>query len=214
MIRLTPTLLLGAYAWGLFPMAESVESTELFWFDPDPRAILPLDHFHVPRRLRRTVRQALFEVRCNTAFKAVILACRTSRSSSWINDEILEAYSRLNVLGHAHSVEAWYENRLVGGLYGVALGGAFFGESMFSHAADASKVALVHLVARLRRGGFTLLDTQFVTGHLSQFGVEEIPRPEYRRRLELAVREPADFAEATPDADDFAALFAANGPAA
>jgi leucyl/phenylalanyl-tRNA--protein transferase len=211
MVDLTPQLLLQAYAEGLFPMAESAESDELYWFDPDRRGILPLDGFHVPRRLRRTLRQGIFEVRTDSAFDRVISACATVRPNTWINQDIVRSYCDLHTYGYAHSVEAWLGHRLVGGLYGVALGGAFFGESMFSRVTDASKVALVHLVARLVRAGFTLLDTQFVTEHLSQFGAVEIPRAEYRKRLTAALAVVADFPKATPDAADFEALFVGRG---
>jgi leucyl/phenylalanyl-tRNA--protein transferase len=196
MSELTSDLLLRAYAAGLFPMAESAEDPELFWVDPERRGILPLDAFHVPRRLRRTVRQSRFEVTADRDFAGVIEGCaeRTpSRKSTWINTEILRLYGELHALGHAHSIECWRDGALVGGLYGVALNGAFFGESMFSRAPDASKVALVHLVARLRRGGFTLLDTQFVTPHLIRFGAVEIARREYRKRLEGALKLRARF---------------------
>jgi leucyl/phenylalanyl-tRNA--protein transferase len=190
-VRLTPDLLLQAYAIGIFPMAESADDPDIFWVDPEHRGVLPLDSFHVPRKLRRTVRQDAFEIRCDTAFEAVVRSCAQpteTRPKTWINEEIVRLYAALFRRGAAHSVEAWHGGRLVGGLYGVALGGAFFGESMFSRAADASKVALVHLVARLRAGGFVLLDTQFVTEHLEQFGAIEIPRAEYRRRLAAALR--------------------------
>ena len=207
MLELTPGLLLHAYAHGLFPMAESAESDDLYWFDPERRGILPLDGFHVSRRLRRTVRQGLFDIRTDTAFSAVVTACANARATTWINADILRAYCDLFACGHAHSVEAWRDGLLVGGLYGVSLGGAFFGESMFSRKADASKVALVHLVARLRCGGFRLLDTQFVTMHLSQFGASEIARDDYRRRLAAAVAVDADFESATPGDADFEALF-------
>ncbi len=207
MVDLTPQLLLQAYAEGLFPMAESAASDELYWFDPDRRGILPLDGFHVPRRLRRTLRQGVFEVRTNSAFDRVIAACATVRPSTWINGDIVRSYCDLHKYGYAHSVEAWLGNRLVGGLYGVALGGAFFGESMFSRVTDASKVALVHLVARLISAGFTLLDTQFVTEHLTQFGAIEIPRTEYRKRLTAALAINADFNGAILDAADFEALW-------
>lgn len=180
---LTPDLLLRAYAAGIFPMAEGASSEELFWFDPPVRAIIPLDErFHVPRRLRRTLRQRPYEVRINTAFRAVMDGC-AARASTWINGQILELYTELHAQGHAHSVEAWRDGELVGGLYGVSLGGAFFGESMFSRTPDASKIALVHLVERLRAGGFILLDTQFQTAHLRQFGTYEIARAEYHARL-------------------------------
>ena len=171
MVTLTPELLLQAYAVGIFPMAESAEQDELFWVDPDQRGILPLDGFHVPRRLRRVVRHGGFEIRCDTAFEDVMSGCAETsekRPNTWINDEILRLYAALFARGAAHSVEAWHGGELVGGLYGVSLGAAFFGESMFSRVADASKVALCHLVARLRAGGYRLLDTQFVTPDLRQ----------------------------------------------
>lgn len=200
-MTLTPGILLRAYAAGLFPMADSADDPELFWVDPEQRGILPLDAVHIPHRLRRTLRSTSFEVRCNTAFAAVIRACAApapDRPSTWINDEILTLYTALHHLGHAHSVEVWQEDELVGGLYGVSLGGVFCGESMFSRATDASKIALVHLAARLVTGGFALLDTQFVTDHLRQFGAIEIPRAEYHRRLRVALKLsaqfPADFA--------------------
>jgi leucyl/phenylalanyl-tRNA--protein transferase len=201
MVTLTPELLLQAYAVGIFPMAESAEQEELFWVDPDQRGILPLDAFHLPRRLRKTLRQEVFEVRCDTAFEAVIRGCAEStadRPKTWINDEIVRLYLALHRRGAAHSVEAWRDGALVGGLYGVSLGAAFFGESMFSRVADASKVALCHLVARLRAGGYRLLDTQFVTEHLQQFGAVEIPRAEYRRRLSGALKERAYFRPELP----------------
>ena len=196
MTKLTPDLLLRAYACGLFPMAESRDSPDLFWVDPDLRGILPLDRFHVPRRLRRTVLQDRFRVTVDEAFPAVIEACAApapGRSTTWINAGIVELYGRLHDLGAAHSVECWQGAELVGGLYGVDLGGAFFGESMFHRARDASKVALVHLVARLRRGGFRLLDTQFLTAHLARFGACEVPRKVYHDLLAEALRVRADF---------------------
>ena len=196
MIDLSPELLLRAYAAGLFPMAESAEDPDLFWIDPDPRGVLPLDQFHLPRRLRRTLRSSQFEIRVDTAFDAVIRGCAEPteiRPKTWINDEILRLYRALYEQGFAHSVEAWREGELVGGLYGVALRGVFFGESMFSRTTDASKVALVHLVARLVRGGFRLLDTQFVTDHLRRFGAVEIPRADYHRQLERALGVEAHF---------------------
>ena len=207
MFDLSPQLLMQAYAQGLFPMAESADSNDLYWFDPERRGILPLTGFHVPRRLQRTVRREAFEVRVNTAFPAVMAACASSRPTTWINREITQLYCQLHELGHAHSVECWRNDDLVGGLYGVALGGAFFGESMFSRATDASKVALVHLVARLRCTGFELLDTQFVTDHLSQFGALEISRKSYHYLLRQAVLANADFTRASPQAPDFEALF-------
>ncbi|WP_448207630.1 leucyl/phenylalanyl-tRNA--protein transferase [Azospirillum sp. sgz302134] len=196
MIELSAPLLLRAYASGIFPMAESADSEELYWFDPERRGILPLEGFHVPRKLRKAVRRGPFELRFDTAFRTVIEACAEptpDRPKTWINADILRLYTELHENGFAHSVECWAEGRLVGGLYGVSLGGAFFGESMFSRVTDASKVALVHLVARLRAGGYTLLDAQFVTEHLSQFGALEIPRNEYRRRLAAALPVQAEF---------------------
>jgi len=196
MFTLTAPMLLRAYAAGIFPMAESADSRELHWFDPERRGILPLDGFHVARSLRKTVRRGPFEVRCDSAFHAVIEACAETtedRPKTWINDDIVRLYTDLFKAGFAHSVECWREGRMVGGLYGVSIGGAYFGESMFSRETDASKVALVHLVARLRAAGFTLLDTQFVTGHLSHFGAVEIPRADYRRRLNRALELKTDF---------------------
>jgi leucyl/phenylalanyl-tRNA---protein transferase len=196
MTALTPDLLLRAYAAGIFPMAEDADDPEVFWVDPDERGVLPLDAFHLSRRLRRTVRQDLFEIRCDAAFEAVVRGCaepRAERPRTWINDEIVRLYTALFRLGFAHSVESWHGGELVGGLYGVALGGAFFGESMFARVSDASKVALAHLVARLRLGRFRLLDTQFVTHHLRQFGAQEIPRALYRRQLAQALEADAHF---------------------
>jgi leucyl/phenylalanyl-tRNA--protein transferase len=190
MIALTPELLLRAYAAGIFPMAETADDPDVFWVDPEQRGILPLDGFHLPRRLARTLRQDVFDVRCNAAFEAVVRGCAeptAERPKTWINDEIVRLYAALHRLGFAHSVETWRDGELVGGLYGVALGAAFFGESMYSRVTDASKVALAHLVARLRLGGFRLLDTQFVTGHLQQFGALEISRAQYHRRLTAAL---------------------------
>ena len=184
--RLTPEVLLRAYATGIFPMAESADDPELFWVDPKRRGILPLDGFHLPRRLRRVVRQDRFEVRVDSDFPGTMAACAEAtekRPNTWINAEVVRLYTALFRLGKAHSVESWQDGRLVGGLYGVSIGGAFFGESMFSRVADASKVALVHLVALLRAGGFRLLDLQFVTEHLAQFGAVEVPRAEYHRLL-------------------------------
>ena len=196
MTKLTPEILLRAYAVGLFPMAERRDDPTLFWIDPEKRGILPMDGFHVSRRLRRTVRSGRYEVRCNTAFGDVVRACAApgpNREDTWINDEILSLYGDLHALGRAHCVETWLDGELVGGLYGVSLGAAFFGESMFSLARDASKVALVHLVARLVKGGYKLLDTQFVTDHLTQFGVVELPRAGYRELLSEALDDTATF---------------------
>jgi leucyl/phenylalanyl-tRNA--protein transferase len=196
MQQITTDLLLRAYAVGLFPMAESRDDPMLFWVDPHFRGILPLDGFHASRRLRRTLRQQRFEVRCDTAFAEVMAACAEAtpdRPNTWINQEILAVYVSLFEQGHAHSVEAWRDGKLVGGLYGVSLGGAFFGESMFSRERDASKVALAHLVARLRHGGFTLLDIQFLTDHLARLGAVEVPRVEYKAMLRDALSGQAAF---------------------
>ena len=200
--RLTAEILLAAYAAGVFPMAESADDPELFWVDPDYRGILPLDAFHVPRRLRRIVRHSRFEVACDRAFEAVIRACAQStekRPNTWINEEILRLYGALFARGSAHSVECRCNGLLVGGLYGVSIGAAFFGESMFSRDTDASKVALVHLVARLRAGGYRLLDTQFLTPHLAQFGGVEITRAQYHRLLADALSYRASFPLELPE---------------
>lgn len=189
-------MLLRAYAFGVFPMAEARDDPQLFWIDPEHRGILPLDRFHLPKRLKRTIKAHPFDVRVDTSFRQVMMACAESgeeREGTWINDQIIVLYSELFARGHAHCVECWQEGRLVGGLYGVSLGAAFFGESMFSRETDASKIALVYLVARLRYGGFKLLDTQFVTSHLQQFGTIEISRDAYRARLREAIVETADF---------------------
>lgn len=192
--RLTPEILLRAYAEGLFPMAERRGDPTLYWVSPEKRGIIPLDSFHVSQRLARTVRSGRFAVTADQAFREVMLACAApapGREESWINDEILRLYTALHAGGHAHSVECWQNGSLAGGLYGVRLGAAFFGESMFSRQRDASKVALVHLVDALRRGGFTLLDTQFITTHLAQFGAIEIPRPQYLSLLNQALNREA-----------------------
>lgn len=201
-IDITPDLMLRAYRAGLFPMAESRRGDRLYWLDPERRGIIPLDHgFHLPKRLLRTTLSGSFQVTADADFAAAIAGCAApapGREDTWINPEIEFLFLSLHRQGHAHSVEVWQDGALVGGLYGVVLGGAFFGESMFSRARDASKVALVHLVARLRLGGFTLLDSQFLTEHLSQFGAHEIPRAEYKRRLAQAVIAPATWL-AAPD---------------
>jgi leucyl/phenylalanyl-tRNA--protein transferase len=202
MIPLSPDLLLRAYAAGIFPMAESADDFELFWVDPTRRGIIPLDRFHVPRRLQRVVRRGVFTVRVDTAFREVMRGCGEAtekRPNTWINDEILHVYGALFKRGAAHSVECWLDDRLVGGLYGVSLGAAFFGESMFSRVTDASKVALVHLVARLRLGRFRLLDTQFLTPHLEQFGGIEISRARYHRLLADALPYRGVFPRDLPD---------------
>lgn len=194
--EITTGLLLKAYACGLFPMAESADEPGLFWVEPRERGILPLDGFHLPRRLARTVASGRFEIRIDSAFDAVIAGCAEAapgRERTWINQKIRTLYGELFDLGHCHTVEVWDGGRLIGGLYGVALGGAFFGESMFHRERDASKVALVHLVARLRRGGFTLLDTQFVTEHLRQFGATEVPKKTYLQMLQKSIATPADW---------------------
>lgn len=194
--QITPDLLLKAYAVGIFPMAESADDPGLFWLEPERRGIFPLDTFHVPKRLARTVRSGKFALKVDTAFEDVIAACAApapGRPSTWINRRIRELYGELHARGDAHSVECWQDGALVGGLYGVAIGAAFFGESMFHSASDASKVALVHLVERLRAGRFALLDAQFVTDHLAQFGAVEISKRDYQRRLAEAVTKQADF---------------------
>ena len=187
---LTPEILLSAYAQGLFPMAERRDDPTLYWVSPEKRGVIPLDGFHVPRRLARTMRSGRYRVTTDRAFPDVMRGCAKpapGREQSWINDEILRLYTALHAGGHAHSVECWEGGELAGGLYGVSLGAAFFGESMFSDVRDASKVALVHLVELLRRGGFLLLDTQFLTPHLAGFGAYEIPREAYLARLHQAI---------------------------
>ena len=200
-IEVTPELMLRAYRVGLFPMAETRRGQRLYWLDPEQRGILPLDGFHLPRRLMRTVFTGPYEVTANRAFAQVIAGCAAAapgREDTWINTDIERLFQELHRQGHAHSVESWQDGVLVGGLYGVSLGGVFFGESMFSLARDASKVALVHLVARMRLGGYALLDTQFVTGHLAQFGTIEIPRDAYKAMLASAVQAQAVW---LPDPD-------------
>ena len=187
-----PDLLLQGYRLGVFPMA--MEDDSIGWFSPDPRAILPLDDFHVPHALRRVVRRKFFEIKIDNAFSEVVEAC-AKRENTWINREIIESYTRLHGLGYAHSIEAWREGKLAGGLYGVAVGGAFFGESMFHRITDASKIALVALVQHLRSRKFVLLDTQWLTPHLQQFGGSEISRSHYLRLLRSAVELPRNFLE-------------------
>ncbi|MGA2287923.1 leucyl/phenylalanyl-tRNA--protein transferase [Bradyrhizobium sp.] len=196
--EITPELLLRAYACGIFPMAESADDPTLFWVEPEMRGVIPLDGFRIASRLKRTVRSDTFIVTANRAFKAVIAGCaapQAGRDETWINKRIRDLYLGLHETGHCHSVEVWQQDQLVGGLYGVSLGRAFFGESMFHHVRDASKVALVHLVARLIEGGFELLDTQYVTDHLRSFGAVEIPRRRYSALLDKAIKGPADFAK-------------------
>ena len=191
---LTPDLLLGAYRIGVFPMADP--DGEIGWYAPDPRAVLPLDAFHVPKTLAKTVRQGRFEVVVDRDFEDTVRACaapRADHDETWISEDIVEAYVGLHERGYAHSVECWADGAFAGGLYGVALNGAFFGESMVTRVRDASKVALVHLVERLRAGGFVLLDTQMSTGHLARFGVVEIPRSAFERRLAVAMTTATDW---------------------
>jgi leucyl/phenylalanyl-tRNA--protein transferase len=195
--RIPIDLLLRAYASGVFPMAESADDPEIFWVRPDERGIIPLDGFHVPKSLAKTVRQHVFDIRIDSDFNGVIAGCAESkegRLSTWINDPIREAYSELFERGNCHTVETWRDGRLVGGLYGVTLGRVFFGESMFSRETDASKVALVHLVERLKERGFVLLDTQFTTEHLKRFGAIDVARRKYEQMLEEALSGTAQFA--------------------
>jgi len=195
-VEITPQVLLKAYACGIFPMAESAEDPALYWIEPDMRGIIPLDGFHVPSRLARTVRTTRFTVHVNRDFEGIIDGCaepKPDRSRTWINARIRRIYRALFDNGDCHTVEVYDGETLVGGLYGVSLGRAFFGESMFHHARDASKIALVHLVARLKAGGYRLLDTQFVTEHLKSFGAVEVPKRRYHRLLEEAVAGDADF---------------------
>ncbi|MRG72994.1 leucyl/phenylalanyl-tRNA--protein transferase [Alphaproteobacteria bacterium HT1-32] len=196
MSQLTAEILLRAYAAGIFPMAETSDDPTLYWVDPDMRGILPLDSFHLPKKLRRVIRRGDFRVTCDQAFEDVMRLCAEpteDRPDTWINEEIVRLYSDLFAINCAHSIECWNGTDLVGGLYGVSLGSAFFGESMFSRQTNASKVALAHLVARLRAGGYSLLDTQFVTNHLARFGVIEIPRRNYLKMLGDAMERRASF---------------------
>ena len=196
-IEITPDVLLKAYACGIFPMAESAEDPALYWLEPEKRGVIPLDRFHLPSRLARTVRSDCFTVTVNRDFDAVLEGCaepRPGRPRTWINARIRALYRKLHDRRHCHSLEVYDGETLVGGLYGVTLGRAFFGESMFHRARDASKVALVHLIARLKAGGFKLLDTQFVTDHLRTFGAIEVPRRQYHKLLEAALTGEGDFA--------------------
>ena len=209
---ITPELLLQAYRIGVFPMGERRDDPKLYWLDPRLRAVLPLDSFHLPQRLRRTVRSGRFAVTADTAFADVVRACaepRPGHPESWINEPIVELYTELHRRGHAHSVECRVDGELVGGLYGVAVGAAFFGESMFSRARDSSKVALVHLVARLIAGGFRLLDCQFMTEHLRGFGAVEVSRADFRALLAEAIERPATF-QRELGGDDPCAIVQAN----
>ncbi|MEP4769694.1 MAG: leucyl/phenylalanyl-tRNA--protein transferase [Roseibium sp.] len=202
-LEITPQVVLKAYACGLFPMAESAEDPGLFWLEPEQRGILPLDSFYLPKRLRRTIRQDVFDVRVSSDFQGVIDGCShpmPGREKTWINKEIRRLYGELFEMGNCHTVEAWQDGDLVGGLYGVSLNGVFFGESMFTFRTDASKVCLAHLVARLIKGGYSLLDTQFVTDHLSKFGTLEIPQEDYNARLSEALQHETDFYALSPNA--------------
>ena len=185
-----PDLLLEAYSGGMFPMA--MENGEMGWFSPDPRGIIPIQEFHIPHGLKKTLKSHPFDLRIYTAFAATLRGC-ADRETTWISELIHRSYVKLHELGFAHSIEVWEKNKLVGGLYGLAMGGAFFGESMFSRVPNASKVALATLVARLAKQGFTLLDTQWVTDHLTQFGAHEIPRKIYLKRLQKALELPCTF---------------------
>lgn len=193
---LSPELVLEAYRSGVFPMAD--DQGEIYWFSPDPRCVIPLDTFHVPRSVRQAVRRSNFEIRIDGDFRSVMEACADRPEGTWISDEIIAVYTELQRHQHAHSIETWQDGRLVGGLYGVAIGGAFFGESMFHRVTDASKVALVHLVERLRNHGYVLLDTQWSTPHLTRFGAVEIPRRDYLRRLQSALKLPRRFMDDAP----------------
>ena len=196
--KLTPGLLLNAYAEGVFPMAQSADDPEIHWFDPPFRGVLPLDKFHIPKSLAKRVRRTDYRISVDCAFDQVLDGC-AARDETWINEEIRRLYKALFNIGFCHSVEVWMEGDLAGGLYGVSLGGAFFGESMFSSRTDGSKLALVHLMARLRVGGFTLVDTQFVTDHLRRFGAREIPRASYHQALTRAIGLEAEFERMAPD---------------
>lgn len=199
-IELTPTLLLNAYAAGVFPMADSADDPDVYWVDPAYRGVLPLTDFHVPKSLGKRLRRGDFDVTVNRDFDAVLDGC-ADRKETWINDKIRELYRALHEYGYCHSVEVWMAGRLAGGLYGVTLGGAYFGESMFSYEPDASKIALVYLMARLRVGGFRLADTQFVTDHLRRFGAREITRSAYHKMLERALETDAEFLRMDPELD-------------
>ena len=192
MSDLTPEILLHGYSIGIFPMAEHRDDPEIFWVDPRRRGVFPLDGFHISRSLSRAMRRTRFTITTNTAFNDVVTGC-ADRADTWINAEIFSLYAQLHALGHAHALEVWEDDMLVGGVYGVTLGRAFFGESMFSRRDNASKIALACLVDRLNRGGFTLFDTQFLTPHLASLGAQEITRAAYHARLEMALMKTADF---------------------
>lgn len=204
MSLITPEILLQAYCAGVFPMAESAKDPALYWVEPEERGVIPLNGFHVSRSLRKSVRHQAYTVKVDTAFDQVIAACAASsknRNDTWINQRIIRLYNQLHGMGHAHSIESWNDGTLMGGLYGVRIGAAFFGESMFSRGTDASKVALVHLVARLRHGGFRLLDTQFVNPHLTQFGVQAVSKKNFQPLLIDALAHEADFFSFKGDED-------------
>jgi len=201
MKRPSAELLLSAYVQGIFPMAHPEADDEIFWYAPDPRAIIPLDEFHASRRLRQIVRKGVFEIKINADFVGVMNACaapRDTQESTWISSGIIDSYVELHHLGFAHSVEAWQDGELVGGLYGVGVGGLFAGESMFHRATNASKVCLYHLVEHMKARGMTLLDIQFVTDHLAKFGAVEVTKDEYERQLQLAVTRPVNFVDGAP----------------
>ena len=203
MVEITPQVLLKAYSCGIFPMAEAADDPALYWIEPQQRGVLPLDQIHLSSRMAQTVRNTPMQVRIDTDFAGVIDGCaasRPGRRTTWINNRIRQLYGELFAEGHCHTVEVWQDDKLVGGLYGVALHGAFFGESMFSYVRDASKIALMHLSARLIHGGFSLLDTQFVTEHLRQFGAMEVDRTEFHLRLEVALQCEANFLALPKDA--------------
>jgi leucyl/phenylalanyl-tRNA---protein transferase len=212
MSTITPQILLRAYAAGIFPMAESAEDNALYWVEPEERGIFPLDGLHISRSLRKRIRQRRFTVKVDTAFAQVIDSCAAKtydRETTWINQRIRSLYGQLAKMGCCHSIESWRDGELVGGLYGVRIGAAFFGESMFSREQDASKVALVHLVARLNAGGFLLLDAQFVTAHLETLGAKSVKRADYHALLERAIDRDADFFRFAGDGDPEAVLAAA-----
>ncbi len=203
MADITVIDLLNAYANGIFPMSDSRDDPDIHWVEPHQRGILPLADFHIPRRLKRTIRQSPYSITVNASFKDCVLRCAESserRDTTWINDRIIDLYTELHEHGFAHSIESWRGSEMVGGLYGVSLGGAFFGESMFSTQTDASKIALAYLVARLKVGGYALLDTQFITDHLRQFGAVEIPQSQYLDLLRTALNIEPDFYKLPEDA--------------
>ena len=202
MTKLTPDLLIEAYKIGVFPMANNQDDAKIDFFDPDPRGIIPLENFHISRSLRKLIRKGIFKVTYNAAFSSILEGCsRISRNrpTTWINHEIKTVYKQLFDMGYCHSIEIWYDRNIVGGLYGVSIGAAFFGESMFSLKSNASKVALVHLVASLKQEGFVLLDSQFTNKHLVQFGAINISRADYKKRLSFAINLKTTFPARTPD---------------